>query len=45
METGRSQETLGSIGLQSSSVKECDELDDRTSDGDCSLTHSHMLHI
>lgn len=38
METGKSQETLDSVGLQSSSVKEVDELEDRTGEGDCSLT-------
>lgn len=44
METGKSQETLDSAGLQST-VKEVDELEDRTREGDCSLTYNHMLHI
>lgn len=38
METGKSQETLESIGLQSSSVKEVDELEDRTGEGDCKFS-------
>lgn len=45
METGKSRETLNSVGLQSSSVKEVDDLEDRTGEGDCSLTYNHMLHI
>lgn len=45
METGKSQETLDSIGLQSSSAKEVDELEDRTGEGDCSLACNHTSHI
>lgn len=33
METGKSQETLDSVGLQSSSVKEADDLESRTGEG------------
>lgn len=33
METGKSQETLDSVGLQSSSVKEADDLESRTEEG------------
>lgn len=45
METGKSQETLDNVGLQSSSVKEVDELEDKTGEGGCSLAYNHMLHI
>lgn len=38
METGKSQETLDSVGLQSSSVKEVDGLEDRTGEGDCKFS-------
>lgn len=45
METGKSQETLDSVGLQSSSAKEVDELEDGTGEGDRSFTCNHMSHI
>lgn len=45
METGKSQETLNSVGRQSSSVKEADELEDRTGEGDCSLTYNHIYRL
>lgn len=45
MEIGKSQETLDSVGLQSSSAKEVDELEDGTGEGDCSFTCNHTSHI
>lgn len=45
METGKSQETLDSVGLQSSSVKEVEEPEDGMGQGDSSLRYKRMWHI
>lgn len=45
METGKSQETLDSVGLQSSSVKEAEEPEDGMEQGDSSLRYGRMWHI